>query len=336
MTSTDRRPRILSAVGSGAFAPASEAHLAQELARYGELLATVDGFSSPQARRALADADVLVTGWRTPRVDAAVLDAAPALRWVLHVAGSVKEQLDPEVWRRGIRVSSAVDANAVPVAEFTLAAILMANKRIVQIARDYRAQRALVDQATLGVVGNYRRRVGIVGASRIGRRVVELLRPFDLEVALFDPTLSDDAVRALGVLPMPLDALFACSDVVSVHAPSLPSTHGLVSAALIDAMPSGATLVNTSRGEIVDQEALTRRVGRGDLYAVLDVTVPWALPADHPLYDHPNVLLTPHIAGSVGTEVDRMIDAQIDELRRIASGGSLAHPVLLDTLGTAA
>lgn len=329
-------PRVISAVGSGAFTPASEAHLARELASHADLLATVDAFDTEEARAALATADVLVTGWRTPRIDAAVLEAAPNLKWILHIAGSVKEQFTPEVWERGIEVSSAVDANAVPVAEFTLASILMANKRVVQIAREYRERRELIDQAELGVVGSYGRRVGVVGASRIGRRVVELLRPFDLEVVLYDPTLSEEDIAALGARAMTLEDLCATSDVVTVHAPSLPSTRGLISAELIEAMPAGSALINTSRGDVIDQDALTARVLRGDLYALLDVTVPWALPADHPLYDHPHAFLTPHIAGSVGTEVDRMIDQQISELDRIGRGEPLAHPVRYESLVTAA
>lgn len=329
-------PRVLSAVGSGAFTAASEDHLARELAAHGDLLGTVDEFDSPSSRAMLAEAEVLVTGWRTPRVDAAVLDAAPRLKAILHVAGSVKENLDDAVWKRGIEVSSAVDANAVPVAEFTLAAIIFANKRVLRIARDYRDRRELIDQAGLGVIGGYRRRVGIVGASRIGRRVVALLQPFDLEVVLFDPTLSADEVAELGARAVTLEELCATSDVVSVHAPSLPATRGLISAELIDRMPAGSALINTSRGDVIDQDALTARVQRDDLCAILDVTVPWALPADHPLYAHPNVLLTPHIAGSVGTEVNRMIDQQVAELDRIARGEAFAHPVLFESLVTAA
>ncbi|MGO1234626.1 hydroxyacid dehydrogenase [Microbacterium gubbeenense] len=329
-------PRVLSAVGSGAFAPASEAHLARELAAHGDLIATIDEFDSAASRTALAEAEVLVTGWRTPRVDAAVLDAAPRLKWILHVAGSVKENLDDAVWERGITVSSAVDANAEPVAEFTLAAIIFANKRVLQISREYRARRELIDQASLGVVGGYRRRVGIVGASRIGRRVVELLKPFDLEVVLYDPTLSADQVASLGARAVTLEELCATSDVVSLHAPSLPSTNKMISAELIATIPAGSALINTSRGDVVDQDALTERVLRGDLHVILDVTIPWALPREHPLFDHPNALLTPHIAGSVGTEVDRMIDQQVSELDRIARGEDLAHPVLFESLVTAA
>ncbi|WP_105565647.1 hydroxyacid dehydrogenase [Microbacterium halophytorum] len=331
-----RRPRVLSAVGTGALAPLSAAHLARELAGHGDLLGTVDAFRTADELRMLAAAEVLVTGWRSPRIDAEVLDRAPNLTHILHVAGSVKEKLDDEVWRRGIGVSSAVDANAIPVAEYTLAAILMSNKRVVQIAREYRERRELIDQAELGVIGNYRRRVGIVGASRIGRRVIELLRPFDVEVVLNDPTLADDDIRALGATPASLAELCAGCDVVSVHAPSLPSTRNLIDAQLIASIRPGATLINTSRGDVIDQAALTARVVGGDLNAVLDVTVPWALPSDDPLYDHPNVLLTPHIAGSVGTEVDRMIDAQVAELRRIAVGEELAHPVRFESLATAA
>ncbi|WP_036320296.1 hydroxyacid dehydrogenase [Microbacterium indicum] len=330
------RPAVLSAVGTGALAPASERRLARLLAEEGRLLGTVDGFDDPRARAALAEAEVLVTGWGTPRIDAGMLAAAPRLRWILHVAGSVRSQFDRAVWERGIGVSSAVDANAVPVAEYTLAAILFANKRIVPIARAYRESRDLVDQAALGVIGNYRRTVGIIGASRIGRRVVDLLAPFELDVLLSDPTLGADEIRALGAEPATLAELFQASDVVSVHAPSLPATRGLVTRELIDAMRPGSAIINTARGEVVDQDALTDRVVRGDLFAVLDVTVPWVLPAEHPLYDHPNALLTPHIAGSVGTEVDRMVDAEIGELRRIAAGEPLAYPVPVTALDSEA
>ncbi|MBP2436367.1 hydroxyacid dehydrogenase [Microbacterium amylolyticum] len=330
------RPAIVSAVGSGIFASLSEEYLAHELASVGEVIATVDSFETPEAVAALERAEVLVTGWGTPPINGELLDRAPHLRWILHIAGSVKGMLAPEVWDRGIGVSSAVDANAVPVAEFTLAAILLSNKRIVQIARQYRNTRTDLNQAELGVIGNYRRRVGIVGASRIGRRVIDLLQNFDVDVVVSDPTVAAADVRAMGAEPASLEELCATCDVVSVHAPSLPTTRGLISRELIASMRPGSTLINTARGDVVDQDALTERVLSGDLFSVLDVTVPWVLPAEHPLYDHPNVLLTPHIAGSVGTEVDRMIDDQVGELRRIARGEPLAHPVQPEALATSA
>ncbi len=167
-----------------------------------------------------------MTGWRTPRVDDAVLASAPNLRWILQVAGSVMHQLSPAIWERGIRVASAVDANAAPVTELTLAAILMANKRVADLARAYRERRAYIEQAELGVIGNYRRRIGIVGASRIGRRVADLLRPFDLEVVLLNRFSRTRRWESWGAVPLPLEDLCRTSDVVSLHAPVAPPQTG--------------------------------------------------------------------------------------------------------------
>lgn len=89
----------------------------------------------------------------------------------------------------------------------------------------------------------------------------------------------------------------------------------------------GTTLINTARGELIDQEALVERMGKGDLFAILDVTTPWTLPPDHPFYDDPNVLLTPHSAGSLGVELTRLAAAAADEVERIADGRPPAHPV---------
>lgn len=169
--------------------------------------------------------------------------------------------------------------------------------------------------------------MGIIGASKIGRNVIELLRPFDLTVAVADPFLFPDEAAELGVELMELDELMATSDIISVHAPSLPATSKLVSERLIGMLKPGATLINTARSEIVDQEALERRILAGDLFAILDVTTPWVLAAASPLYDHPNVLLTPHIAGSLGDELERLAQNAVDEIERLAQGRELAHPV---------
>ncbi|MFI6480083.1 hydroxyacid dehydrogenase [Nonomuraea sp. NPDC050663] len=272
----------------------------------------------------LAGVEVLFTSWGCPQVTAEVLDRAPLLRAVVHAAGSVKHHLTDAVWQRGIAVSSAAAANAEPVAEFTLASILFANKRVIDIARTYRTERRNGDWDRLHPgFGNYRKTVGVVGASRIGRRVIELLRPFDLEVLVSDPYLRDD----LGVPTVGLDELIERSDVVSLHAPDLPETRHLMDARRLARMRDGATLINTARAALVDQDALTRELVSGRLYAVLDHTEPEFLPAGSPLYDLPNVLVTPHIAGSLGGELARMADLAVDELARYARGLPFEHAV---------
>ncbi|MGW4801572.1 hydroxyacid dehydrogenase, partial [Nonomuraea sp. NPDC004297] len=290
-------------------------------------------FADPAVAGALAEAEVLYTSWWCPPVTAEVLAAAPRLRAVVHAAGSVKHHVTEACWERGLLVSSAAAANAEPVAEYTLAAILFANKRVPDIARLFRERRAPLDlDGLFPGFGNYRRTVGIIGASKIGRRVIELLRPFDLDVLVADPYLTED----LGVPRVELDELFERSDVVSVHAPALPETHHLVSAARLASMRDGATLINTARGALVDQDALIAETASGRLYAVIDVTEPDPLPSGSPLFDLPNVLLTPHIAGSLGGELARIADLAVDELARYAKGLPFAHGVRAEDLATLA
>ncbi|WGP14297.1 hydroxyacid dehydrogenase [Streptomyces sp. SH5] len=292
------------------------------------LLVTDFGADDSAQRTGLHEAEVLFTGWGCPPLDPAALSAMPRLRAVVHAAGSVKHHITQDVWDRGITVSTAAAANALPVAEYTVAAILFANKNILGSARVYREARSRVNLlARFPGVGNYRRTVGIVGASRIGRRVIELLRPYDLRVLVHDPYLDEADARALGVERTELDTLAAESDVVTIHAPELPGTRHLFDAPRLALMRDGATLVNTARGSLVDTEALVKEAVTGRLNAVLDHTEPEVLPPESPLYDLPNVLLTPHIAGSQGGELHRLADAAVDELERYAHGLPFAHAV---------
>jgi len=293
----------------------------------------LDDLSTPRARSLLADVDLLVTGWGCPVLDEEVLRAAPRLRAVVHTAGSVRGHVTDACWERGIEVSSAAAANALPVAEYTVAMILLAGKQVLERARDFRASRTRDDWLrTSRGIGNYRSTVGILSASLIGRRVVELLRPHDVGVLLHDPHVGDADAAALGVERVALPELFARCDTVSVHTPLLPTTRGLVSRSLIDAMPAGAMLVNTSRGAVVDQEALTDAVLAGRIRAVLDVTDPEVLPPDHPLWDCENALITPHLAGSQGNEWRRLADLALAETTRWASGTGFLHPVRRERL----
>lgn len=289
----------------------------------------LDGFAGAD----LADVDLLITGWGCSPITADVLRAAPRLRAVVHTAGTVRNHVTEACWERGIEVSSAAAANAVPVAEYAVAMILLAGKRVPDMAREFRVARAQLDWSALYPdAGNYGATVGLLGASLIGRRVADLLRPFDLDVLLHDPYVADDEVRALGAEPVGLDELFTRSGVVSLHAPLLPSTTGMVDARLLARMRDGATLLNTARGGIVDHPALERELVSGRLRAVLDVTTPEPLPADSPLWDCDGALLTPHVAGSKGNELRRLADAAASEVQRWATGQPFVHAVRRELL----
>jgi phosphoglycerate dehydrogenase-like enzyme len=289
----------------------------------------LERWNDPRADTLLGEADVLLTGWLCPPIDAAVLDRAPRLRLVAHGAGTVKEHLTPEVWDRGVRVSSAAAANAVPVAEFCLATILFANKHVFTATERYRRRRE--EMLLPASAGNRDKVIGVVGASRVGRHLITLLQPFDLDVIVYDPFLDAADAAALGAELVTLDELLQRSHVVSLNVPAVPSTENMIGADQLARMRDGATLINTARGSVVDHDALTAELEARRLYAVLDVTTPEPLPADSPLFDMPNVVLTPHIAGAAGTEIPRLAELAVDEIERWSRTGELDHEVFFSS-----
>lgn len=272
----------------------------------------------------LGEVDVLCTGWGAPVLDKELLNAAPRLKLVLYAAGTVRKIVTPEFWERGIPLVSAYRANAVPVADFTLAQIVYALKRGWWHVLRARERRAPVQRAV--GAGTYGSRVGLLSLGAIGRLVAERLRTLDVEVVAYDPFTHPDEAAGLGVRLTGIEEVFATCDVVSVHTPLLPETRGLVGRDLLAAMREGATLVNTARGAIVDEPSLVEVLAqRPDLFAVLDVTDPEPPVPGSPLFTLPNVVVTPHIAGSLGSERARLGDLVVDELERFASGLPLRH-----------
>nr|WP_269328899.1 hydroxyacid dehydrogenase [Kineosporia babensis] len=269
----------------------------------------------------------MITGWGAPRLTAEELERWPDLRVVIHAAGSVKRLVTPELWQRGIRVSSSAQANAYPVAEYTLAMILLSAKRTLEASRLFTTSQDLRASLPTGRFGTYGITVGVIGASRVGRRVIELLKPFDITCLLFDPSLSDDECRALGTHPVSYPDLFTQSDVVTVHAPSLPETRHMIGPKQLALMRDDSVLINTARGALVDTDALVAEVSSGRLRAVLDVTAPEPLPPGHRLFTLPGVTLTPHIAGSLGNELRRIGHSVADEIERYVRTGELAGEV---------
>ncbi|MGC0273740.1 hydroxyacid dehydrogenase [Pseudactinotalea sp. Z1739] len=282
-----------------------------------------------EARARLAEVEVLITSWGCPHLDADILDHAPNLSVVLHAAGTVRALVSSEVWRRGIQVSNCADENAIPVAEFTLAAIIMAGKKAPFIAAAARTGRATWSdyRKAFGPMTNLDTTVGIIGFSKIGRRVVQRLRTLEVSTLVYDPLVDPEEIRAAGARPASLSEILRRAGTVSVHAPALPSTRHMIGAAELAQMADYATLINTARGSLVDTAALEAECASGRLNAILDVTDPEPLPPGSVLYDLPNVMLTPHIAGSQGNETLRMSRNVLDELERYATGQPLRSAV---------
>jgi phosphoglycerate dehydrogenase-like enzyme len=275
----------------------------------------------------LKNVDVVFSSWGMVRLDDAILQAAPRLKAVFYGAGSVKNFVTEAFWKREVALSSAWGANAVPVSEYTLAAILFSLKQAFRSAQAYR-QRRNIREIRQTIPGAYGTTVGLVSMGMIGRLVRERLHPFEVKVLAYDPFLSPADAEKLGVTLVPLDVLFKESDVVSLHTPWLKETEGMITGEHFEKMKPGATFINTARGAVVKEpemiEVLTRRQ---DLFAVLDVTYPEPPVADSPLLTLPNVMLTPHIAGSVNRECRRMGRTMIEELDRYLAGQPLRWQV---------
>lgn len=286
----------------------------------------VTDWADPGLADRLADVEVVIGHWGCPPLDALALDRLPRLRLLAYAAGTVKLTVDRTAFERGVVVTSAAAANAVPVAEYTLAAILWANKGVLVSRERYRDPGVRIRRPR--PVGNLAKTVGVVGASRVGRRLIGLLEPFDLEVLLYDPWVDAAGARDLGVtLVDDLDELCRRSDVVTLHAPDVPATRRMIDARRLAAMRDGAVLINTARGALVDTDALVAELRTGRITAVLDVTDPEPLPPDHPLLGLPNAFVTPHVAGAQGSELVRLADAAVTEVERHCRGEPPLHPV---------
>lgn len=261
-------------------------------------------YTTQQVADEIKGFDALVTGWGTPNLSEAVFENADKLKMIAHSAGSVKGFLqkvvvDKYIIPRSIIVFSANSAIAFNVAESTIGLMIMVSRRFMDhalfIRQTDRWRDPNVPYNGLYLMGST---VGIVSASKVGRNVIELLKPFKVNILVYDPYLSDWEAGRLGVYKTELDDLFAKSDFVSLHAPSIPETYHLIGEKQLKLLRDGATLVNTSRGSVIDHDALYAEAKTGRILVALDVTDPEPLPPDNPLRKLPNVILTPHISGA--------------------------------------
>jgi len=252
----------------------------------------------------IGEFEVLVTAWGSPHLTDAVLHNARKLRLIAHAAGSVKFMLSHEAVRqylipRGIRVFSGNGAIALNVAEATIGMMIMGVRRWMNHALAYHERGVWRDPA-IPANGQYLlgATVGLVSCSTVARDVIRLLRPFHTRLLVYDPFLPTQEARRMRLQMVDLETLFHEAHIVSVHAPLLPETEGLIRAEHLRLLREGSVLVNTSRGKVIDHHALLEEARTGRFTAVLDVTDPEPLPPDHPLRHLPNVIVLPHIAGA--------------------------------------
>ncbi|MEK0316446.1 hydroxyacid dehydrogenase [Cohnella sp. 56] len=304
----------------------TDEHLAR-IRRFGELTVNEQAANpTPSLAAELAEgADVVITSWGCPPLDAPLLDRCPQLAIALHAAGTVKPILSPDIPARGIRVGTANEALARGVAETALGLVIVSLKNMWQLARNTREgewhkQRERVREL-------YEVTVGVIGAGLSGRHLIKLLQAFEVRVLVNDPFVSESEIAAMGGVKAELDDLLRASDVVSIHAPSVPETDRMMNSRTLGLMKDDAILINTARGSLIDEDALIAELRKGRLWACLDVTESEPPAADHPFRSLPNVTLLPHIAGAENNGLRRIGDYIADEVERYAAGRALKGEV---------
>lgn len=287
-----------------------------------------------------SDAEVVTTFIRS-ELSAEVLRRFPKLRLIV-TRSTGFDHIDLDQCRRaGVTVCNVPDYGDHTVAEHAFALLLGLSRHLVEAAE--RTRRGDFSTAGLRGFDLVGKTFGVVGMGRIGRRAAAIGRGFGMQVLGFDPRPDPAAAQALGFSYVPLDELLARADVVTLHLPGGAATYRLIGAAELARMKPGAVLINTSRGGVVDVEALVRALAAGRLAgAGLDVIVeegplgeeaeifrtdaPFpaerlrALVADHALLNLPNVIVTPHIAYDTREAVERIIETTLANIAAFAAG----------------
>jgi len=262
-----------------------------------------DEYGIETLKKVIKDADVAVTSWGCPKLTEEILDEAPNLKLILHAAGSVKPFVTDAIYERGIRVISSASVLSCGVSETALGFIISASKNFYDLNDKMHA--GVFE--TQGVKDLFDITIGIVGFGYAGRHLAELLQGFRVDVIASDPCVSAESMATIGVKKVEMEEVFSQSDIISIHAPELPSTYHIVNEDSIATMKDGVIFINTSRGTLVDEQALAKALLSGKIKtACLDVFDPEPPKADNPLFKLDNCIMTPHIAGQAANGIQRI------------------------------
>ncbi len=305
-----------------------------KLRALGRITFNEDGrnWSGEELARHLPGQDVLLASWGVARLSPEVLASADRLRLVAYAAGSVKGFVSEALFERGIAVTHAAARIADSVAEMTLLLALLGLRRAHEFDRRMKAGEPWPKDLGAKTFEIRGKRVGLLGMGYVGRRAARLFQAVGAEVWCYDPYLSEDAAKALGVHKAALDDLLRTCPIISVHLPITEETHHLLGVRELALLQDGALFINTARAWAVDGEALLRELETGRFWAALDVFDEEPLPADSPLRRLGNVLLTPHIAGQTVDAYYGLGECMVDEIERFITGQPLQYLIRPEAL----
>lgn len=270
-----------------------------------------------QLKNDFKDTEFIFSTWGMPQfTEEEIKEIFPSLKCVFYSAGSVQHFARPFL-NCNIKVFSAWVANAVPVAEYTVAQIILANKSFFSSSRIVKSHSySEAKDKFREFPGNYDNKIGLIGAGMIGKLVIKLLKNYRFNILVFDPFLPDEKAIELGVIKASLEQIFSQCSVISNHLADNEQTKGMLNYDYFSKVGKNATFINTGRGaQVVEKDLIKVLKDRPDFTAILDVTHPEPPACDSEFYTLNNCILTPHIAGSSGDECQRLAEYMLQEFR---------------------
>jgi phosphoglycerate dehydrogenase-like enzyme len=283
-------------------------------------------YTPDELKHRLADASVCISTWGSTPVTEEMLRTAPKLELHAHMAGSVKPFIAPEAFDRGITVLSGAHAIAEAVAENVLALILAIGHRIVPVNEAMRGG-VLWKSPSMETDELRGKTVGLVSLGMVPREVIKLLRPFQVKFLAYDPYVDASKADALGVELAPLHEVIGRSQILSLHAPQIPETYRMIGREELRLVQDGCIMINTSRGNVIDEQALISELKTNRFYAALDVFEQEPLPLESELRKLSNVFVRPHIAGVNPSSRRRIGRALVEDIGRHFNGERVLHAV---------
>jgi phosphoglycerate dehydrogenase-like enzyme len=273
-------------------------------------------FTQDELKERIRGKHAVITTWGSQRLTDAVLDEADQLQLIAHMAGAIKPILSTDaVYKRGIRVLNSNFAIGVSVGESVLALILAIGHRIIPVYQQIQAG-GLPQGFHYETYELRGRTVGLVGLGMVAREVIKMLQPFGVRLLGYDPFITEETAFSLGVELRGLHELISASDIVTLHAAMVPETYHMIGRRELAMMRDGAILINTSRGDLIDEEALIMELAKKRFYAGLDVVSVEPIREDHPFRNMENVLVRPHLAGVNPDSRRRIGTWMIEEIGR--------------------
>lgn len=303
----------------------------ERMRKIGEVVMNEGGTEPEHVKELMKDATIAVTSWGNKPIDEDILSVCPNLKLVVHAAGSVKPVVSDALWEKGVRVSSSAPMLSMGVSETALGFTISASKNFYNLNANLHNGGWSEGKGDIREL--YDLTVGVISGGWAGRHYIELLKPFQLRVLLYDPFISEEKAAAMGAEKATFEEILEQSDIISIHAPSIPETYHMFNRETLAKMKKDAVLINTARGSIIDETALYEHMKAGNLkYACLDVYDPEPPAADNPLRTLPNVIMTPHLAGLANNGLKKVGQHAAEEIEKFLRGEPMLAEVTKEML----